>query len=74
MGILRSESPWVGQLMHEANLADAADDLEVVAIVRQERVLLPHPDTILQSADQLLVINSLEAWGKLRHHLAPFPA
>ncbi len=69
MGVLRSESPWVGQSVHSDCLVEARDDIEIMAILRQGQMLLPHPDTVLRAEDQLLVITSSQARARLAEHL-----
>lgn len=71
IGVLRSESSCVGQPIQSGCLGET-DDEEIVAVLRQGRMLLPHPDTVLRAKDQLLVITSPQAWGRwLAEHLAP---
>jgi CIC family chloride channel protein len=66
--VLRAESPWVGQSIRSGCLVEARDDLEIMAIVRQGQMLLPHPDSVLRAEDQLLVITSSRARARLGEH------
>jgi CIC family chloride channel protein len=70
MGALRPESPWVGQALRPGCLRALCDNLEIVAILREEQVLLPHPHTVLAANDQLVVITSAQATAQLGDHLA----
>ncbi|MGE0822403.1 MAG: chloride channel protein [Candidatus Binatia bacterium] len=71
IGVLRTESSCVGQPIQSDCLGDA-DDEEIVAVLRQGRLLLPHPDTVLRAKDQLFVISSPRTWSRLlAEHLAP---
>ena len=74
IGALRSESPFVGKPL-QALYADLNGyDFEIVAIMRREHVLLPHPDTLLQERDRLLVISSAGARDVLGQHIEPLPS
>jgi CIC family chloride channel protein len=46
---------------------------EVIAILRREHVLLPHPDTVLENGDRVVLITSPEARDPLAQYLAPLP-
>jgi CIC family chloride channel protein len=71
IGVLRPESPWVGQPLGSGHRKEFGDDIEIIAILRRERMLLPHFDTVLQAGDRLLAIVSPQEKEGLRRHLAP---
>lgn len=73
MGLLKEDSPLVGKriqmLYEQLNL----HDFEIVAIMRQEHVLLPHPSTLLEAKDRLILIASQAAQEPLTKYIAPIP-
>jgi CIC family chloride channel protein len=71
IGVLRPESPWVGQPIGAKCRKSLGPDNEIIAILRGERLLLPHPDMRLKSGDHLLTIVSPEATEHFEQHLAP---
>jgi CIC family chloride channel protein len=71
IGVLKPESPWVGQPIGAKCRASLGPGNEIIAVLRGERLLLPHDDTPLQSGDHLLTIVSPEATGQIEPHLAP---
>lgn len=74
LGALRAESSCVDQPIQSGCLGNI-DDEEIVAVLRQGRMLLPHPDTVLRAKDQLLMISSPQAEGRWRvEHLTPIPS
>jgi CIC family chloride channel protein len=48
-----------------------ADEVEIVALIRQGHMLSPHSDTLFQAGDQVLVLTSHQAWEQLAQHLMP---
>jgi CIC family chloride channel protein len=74
IGLLRPESPWVGKPVRLGSMDALEDGLEIIAILRAGQVLLPHPGTLLQAGDRLLVIASPHAKEGLEQHLAPLPS
>ncbi len=48
-------------------------DFEVIAIMRREHVLLPHPDTLLETKDRVILIVSKEAEEPLSKYVVPIP-
>ena len=71
IGVLRPESPWVGQPIGAKCRKSLGPENEIIAILRGERLLLPHPDMRLKSGDHLLTIVSPEATEQFEQHLAP---
>jgi Trk K+ transport system NAD-binding subunit len=75
IGILRPESAWVGKPARFGSSEELGGEFELIAILRAGQIRLPHPDTLLQAGDRLLVITSSQGKEHLeRHHLAPVPS
>jgi CIC family chloride channel protein len=75
IGILRLESSWVGKPARFGSSAELGGEFELIAILREGQIRLPHPDTLLQAGDRLLVITSSHGKKHLeRYHLAPLPS
>ena len=74
MGALQSESRFVGKSIQAFYKDLNAYDFEIVAIMRREHVLLPHPDTLLQEGDRILVIASASAHAVLTKDIKPLPS
>lgn len=71
IGVLRRESSWVGNPLGTKCLESLGPDVELIAILRGQQLLLPHADTCLQSGDHLLTIISPEDAQRLENHLSP---
>jgi len=70
---LSPESPWAGAPVGEASLAKGEIDWEIVALLRDEHLLLPHPNTIMQPGDQLLILIPPEYRGELERRCVAKP-
>ena len=73
IGVLDEHSPVVGKTIRTLYQALENFDFEIVAILRREHVLLPHPDTVLEPNDRAILIASQEAQEPLRRYIAPSP-
>ncbi len=71
VGTVRPGSPCVGTRLSADCLGVAEEDYEIMAIFREEDVLLPHPNTVLRGGDRILVITSPSARARLAEHLDP---
>ena len=69
IGILRSRSACKGR--PPDCLSPADDEVEIIVVLRGNRVLWPHPDIKLQPEDRLVIVASEPAWQRLLKHLAP---
>jgi Trk K+ transport system NAD-binding subunit len=71
--VVKAGSPLAGQPLNM--LYERLDDVqfEVIAIMRHEHVLLPHPSTLLQEGDRVLLITSPQAREPLAKYLALLP-
>ncbi len=75
IGILRPESTWVGKPAQFGSSEELGGEFELIAILRDGQIRLPHRDTLLQAGDRLLVITSSDGKKHLeRYHLAPLPS
>ena len=64
----RPESPWVGQPLPRARLAETGG-IQVVAILRNGEVLVPDARTTLEAHDQLLLVLGPEGRAAIEEHL-----
>lgn len=48
-------------------------EFEIIAVMRREHVLLPHPETVLEARDRLILITSPEAREPLAQCVTPLP-
>jgi CIC family chloride channel protein len=71
LGVLQTSSPWVGMPLNTNAPETDADDVEIVAVIRQGHTLLPHADMHFQADDEVLVLTSPQAWERLTPHLMP---
>lgn len=69
IGTLQAQSAWVGTPLRAICDAEAASDVQIVAVIRQGKMLFSVSDPVLQSGDQLLMMASQQAREKLRPHL-----
>ena len=52
---------------------DLPDECALAAIIRKGELLIPHPDTVLQPADEVLAVVHADALGRLSALLGPVP-
>jgi chloride channel protein, CIC family len=71
IGKLKPESPWVGQSLGADFRKSIGPENEMIAVLRGNRLLLPHDNTQLQSGDQVLTIVSPNGAEQIEQHLAP---
>jgi CIC family chloride channel protein len=64
----RPDSPWIGQPPPRPDPAQTGG-AQIVAIVRDKRVLVPGADARLEAGDLLLVVVDPGGWGKIGEHL-----
>ncbi len=55
LGDLKKKSPCVNTKIKDNCLIENNDEWEIVAIIRGEQLILPHPNTKLEAEDQLLI-------------------
>ena len=73
MRLVPPESPLVGKALGWLYRELRQYEFEVVAIMRREHVLLPHPDSLLETNDRLILITSPAIREPLSRFLAPIP-
>ena len=73
MALVKKDSPIAGKSI--ATLYELLNQyqFEIIAIMRREHVLLPHPETLLQASDRLVLITSPHAREPLAQFVAPLP-
>jgi CIC family chloride channel protein len=64
----RPDSPWVGRSLPRGALAEAGG-AQIVAIVRDDEVLVPDTRTVLEADDILMLVLGPDGWSKLADHL-----
>jgi CIC family chloride channel protein len=74
MAQLREDSPLVGKTLGWLYRELRQCEFEVVAVMRREHVLLPHPDSLLEANDRLILITSAAARQPLGRFLSPIAA
>ncbi|WP_255148861.1 Trk system potassium transporter TrkA [Halorarius halobius] len=65
---LPAESPVVGQTVQEA---DRFDSLTFAAIVREDGIVIPRGDTVLEAGDDVVVIGSPDSTRQFSAEIAP---
>jgi CIC family chloride channel protein len=71
MGVLKEDSSFVGKSIRQLYSGVNDCEFEVVTILRREHVLLPHPDTILEPNDRMLLIEKTKSCASLHQHVEP---
>jgi CIC family chloride channel protein len=69
--VMREDSDLAGQTLGTLYERLKEQQFEVIAILRREHVLLPHPNTVLEAKDRVVLIVSPEAREPLAKYLAP---
>ena len=70
IGILPRGSSLCGQPLQTFDDWMVPEPVELVAILRNGKVVLPEPGTLLAEADRLLVLSAITARRKIREQLA----
>jgi len=73
LSVVPKDSPLVSKTMATLYRQLPHLEFEVVAILRREHVLLPHPDTIVEADDRLMLIVSPQAREALARFATPIP-
>jgi CIC family chloride channel protein len=73
LGLLRPESRFVGKSMADFYRTLNRDDVEIVALIRREHLVLPHPNTLLEANDRLIIINTAASRANLEQDISPLP-
>jgi CIC family chloride channel protein len=64
----RRDSSWIGQPLPRERLAEAGG-VRILAIARDQRVLVPDADTRLEADDLLMLVVGPEGWPAIGEHL-----
>lgn len=73
LSIVREDGELVGKTLATLYRRLPNYEFEVVAILRREHVLLPHPDTIVEAGDRLMLIVSPQSREPLARFAVPIP-
>ena len=73
LGLINDDSPLIGETVRMLYERLKKEDFEIVAIRRREHVLLPHPDTIFEANDRLILIAAQAAQELLSKYVTPIP-
>jgi hypothetical protein len=71
MALVSQESPLAGKTIGWLYRELHTVEFEIIAVMRREHVLLPHPDSALEANDRLILITSVPAREPLRKFLTP---
>lgn len=70
IGLLRPESRFVNRTITDFYGEVDRDGAEIIALMRREHMLLPHPDTLLEGNDRLILITSEASRESLKGDIA----
>lgn len=73
MALVNQDSPLAGKNIASLYRELRQVEFEVIAILRREHVLLPHPDTLIETGDRLMLIVSSQAREPLSKFVTPIP-
>jgi chloride channel protein, CIC family len=71
VGALRPESQLVGKTLESWREAVGGDGMQIIAILRNGKMVLPQKDTVLREKDWILMMGSSKARKLIGEHLAP---
>jgi CIC family chloride channel protein len=71
IGAIHADSPWAGKSLHEILANGDANDIQIVALIRDGGVVFPSSDPTFQTADQVLVMTPQQSRNRLAPHLVP---
>jgi CIC family chloride channel protein len=72
VGVLRADSPIVGSTVAQSGRSIGGGETNIIAVLRQEHLLVPRADTVFQAGDRLIVVAADDAAPGLRKHLDPW--
>lgn len=70
IGSLLKDSSCVGKTIQSSCLVEGEQETEIVAVLREGKLILPNEDIILREKDQLLLITSPEESEQLKKHIS----
>ena len=74
LALVKDASSLVGETISSLYRQFKDYEFEIIAVLRREHVLLPHPTTLLESNDRLLLITGPQARAALANLITPLPA
>jgi chloride channel protein, CIC family len=69
IGSLRKKSPCVGSLIRDYCLYGKDKKWEIAGILREQKLIIPHPDMMLESGDQLIIFGTASVVNELKNAL-----
>jgi chloride channel protein, CIC family len=73
LGMIAQDSPVAGKKVGDLYRLLEEYEFEIVTILRREHILLPHPKTLLEPDDRLVLIVAPHAREPLARYVAPVP-
>jgi Trk K+ transport system NAD-binding subunit len=73
IGVIRPESPYVGQTIDARFFGVLPEDAEIILVLRRKRVLGPRPGLKLEAGDELVAVTTQTAWEHLLEVLDAIP-
>lgn len=73
LGAIPEDSPVAGRSLSELYRQLDEEDFEIISIRRREHIILPHPETILEAGDRVVMIESQKSREPLARFIAPVP-
>jgi CIC family chloride channel protein len=73
LGLLRPESRFAGKSIADFYGNVEPEDVEIVALIRREHLILPHPSTLLEANDRLMLISTEESRQSLQQDISQLP-
>ena len=72
VGVLRTDSPFVGKTVAESLAQLEAEGMSVVSVIRGEHMLAPRPDLRFTAGDRLILVATSGALERAWKHVAPW--
>jgi CIC family chloride channel protein len=73
MALVKDDSVMAGKTIEALYRQLNQYQFEIIAVMRREHVLLPHPETVLLAEDRLVLITSPHARKPLAQYFSPLP-
>ena len=72
VGVLRADSPFVGQTVAQSGEQLEAEGMTVVAVIRGEHMLAPRPDLTFTKGDRLILVAKAGELERAWTHVSPW--
>lgn len=69
IGVLRLGSGAAGLPLDSISVTDANGEMEIIAVLRDDEMMLPSPNVALQSGDRILAIGTATKWEEVKERL-----